>query len=56
MCDNFFLTLDKTCEMRSSMKKFFRAMRGTQGALIIAWTIQIIFGFNGLCRSVVRLV
>jgi solute carrier family 23 (nucleobase transporter), member 1 len=29
-------------------------MRGTQGALIIASTIQIILGFSGLWRNVVK--
>ncbi|KAL6846090.1 hypothetical protein ACP4OV_023538 [Aristida adscensionis] len=36
--------------------KFLRTMRGTQGALIIASTIQIILGFSGLWRNVVRLL
>jgi hypothetical protein len=31
-------------------------MRGTQGALIIASTIQIILGFSGLWRNVLKLV
>jgi len=38
------------------MKKFLRTMRGTQGALLIASTIQIILGFSGLWRNVVKLV
>ncbi|RLM62293.1 nucleobase-ascorbate transporter 6-like [Panicum miliaceum] len=37
-------------------EKFLRTMRGTQGALIIASTIQIILGFSGLWRNVVRLL
>ncbi|XP_021320069.1 nucleobase-ascorbate transporter 6 isoform X1 [Sorghum bicolor] len=35
-------------------EKFLRTMRGTQGALIIASTIQIILGFSGLWRNVVK--
>lgn len=31
-------------------------MRGTQGALIVASTLQIIVGFSGLWRNVTRLV
>jgi xanthine/uracil permease len=31
-------------------------MRGTQGALIIASTIQIILGFSGLWRNVLKLL
>lgn len=36
------------------MKKFLRIMRGTQGALIVASALQIIFGFSGLWRNVAR--
>ncbi|XP_027347466.1 nucleobase-ascorbate transporter 6-like [Abrus precatorius] len=35
-------------------EKFERIMRGTQGALIVASTLQIVFGFSGLWRNVVR--
>ncbi|OMO57345.1 Xanthine/uracil/vitamin C permease [Corchorus capsularis] len=35
-------------------EKFERIMRGIQGALIIASTIQIILGFSGLWRNVAR--
>jgi hypothetical protein len=38
------------------LQKFVRIMRGTQGALIVASTLQIIMGFSGLWRIVVRLV
>ena len=38
------------------LQKFLRIMRGTQGALIVASTLQIIMGFSGLWRIVVRLV
>ena len=31
-------------------------MRATQGALIVASTLQMILGFSGLWRNVVRLV
>ncbi|CAM8977820.1 unnamed protein product [Rhodiola kirilowii] len=34
--------------------KFKRIMRATQGALIIASTVQIVLGFSGLWRNVVR--
>lgn len=36
------------------VQKFLRTMRGTQGALIIASTIQIVLGFSGLWRNVVK--
>ncbi|THU57672.1 hypothetical protein C4D60_Mb03t05980 [Musa balbisiana] len=35
-------------------EKFLRIMRGTQGALIVASTLQIIVGFSGLWRNVAR--
>jgi xanthine/uracil permease len=35
-------------------ERFLRTMRGTQGALIVASTLQIIMGFSGLWRIVVR--
>nr|CAB3486481.1 unnamed protein product [Digitaria exilis]CAB3503634.1 unnamed protein product [Digitaria exilis]CAB3503641.1 unnamed protein product [Digitaria exilis] len=38
------------------VKKFLRTMRGTQGALLIASTVQIILGFSGLWRNVLRLL
>ncbi|THU66283.1 hypothetical protein C4D60_Mb05t12520 [Musa balbisiana] len=37
-------------------EKFLRIMRGTQGALIVASTLQIIVGFSGLWRNVARQV
>ncbi|THU47224.1 hypothetical protein C4D60_Mb09t13260 [Musa balbisiana] len=37
-------------------EKFLRIMRGTQGALIVASTLQIIVGFSGLWRNVTRRV
>jgi xanthine/uracil permease len=40
----------------SLLQKFVRIMRGTQGALIVASTLQIIMGFSGLWRIVVRFV
>jgi hypothetical protein len=55
-------SLDRTYWYRRSflllthMKKFLRTMRGTQGALLVASTIQIILGFSGLWRNVVKLV
>jgi len=36
--------------------RFERIMRATQGALIVASTLQMILGFSGLWRNVVRLV
>ncbi|XP_038983844.1 nucleobase-ascorbate transporter 6-like isoform X1 [Phoenix dactylifera] len=35
-------------------EKFLHIMRGTQGALIVASTLQIILGFSGLWRNVAR--
>ncbi|KAL5974317.1 Nucleobase-ascorbate transporter 6 [Asimina triloba] len=35
-------------------KRFKQTVRGTQGALIVASTLQIILGFSGLWRNVVR--
>lgn len=37
-------------------QKFKRIMRATQGALIVASTLQIVLGFSGLWRNVTRLV
>ncbi|XP_073003567.1 nucleobase-ascorbate transporter 6-like [Typha latifolia] len=37
-------------------EKFRRIMRGTQGALIVASTLQIILGFSGLWRIVTRIL
>lgn len=37
-------------------EKFEKIMRGTQGALIVASTLQIVLGFSGLWRNVVRFV
>ncbi|KVI05629.1 Xanthine/uracil/vitamin C permease [Cynara cardunculus var. scolymus] len=34
--------------------KFERIMRGTQGALIVASTLQIVLGFSGLWRNITR--
>ncbi|KAL8457708.1 hypothetical protein ACS0TY_035538 [Phlomoides rotata] len=36
------------------ISKFKKTMRATQGALIVASTIQIVLGFSGLWRNVVR--
>lgn len=38
------------------MQKFEKIMRGTQGALIVASTLQIVLGFSGLWRNVIRLI
>jgi nucleobase transporter 1/2 len=35
-------------------QKFLRIMRGTQGALMVASTLQIVLGFSGLWRNVLR--
>lgn len=35
-------------------EKFLHIMRGTQGALIVASTLQIVVGFSGLWRNVMR--
>ncbi|KAL1807247.1 hypothetical protein ACET3Z_030315 [Daucus carota] len=37
-------------------EKFEKIMRGTQGALIVASTLQIVLGFSGLWRNVMRFV
>lgn len=37
-------------------QRFERIMRATQGALIVASTLQMILGFSGLWRNVVRLL
>ncbi|CAI0386451.1 unnamed protein product [Linum tenue] len=37
-------------------EKFEKIMRGTQGALIVASTLQIVIGFSGLWRNIVRSV
>lgn len=37
-------------------QRFTRIIRATQGALIVASTFQIILGFSGLWRNVVRSV
>ncbi|MCL7023058.1 hypothetical protein MKW94_009488 [Papaver nudicaule] len=37
-------------------EKFERIMRGIQGALIVASTLQIVLGFSGLWRNVARFV
>jgi len=44
-----------TC-IATNMQKFEKIMRGTQGALIVASTLQIVLGFSGLWRNVVRLL
>ncbi|WRX15152.1 Nucleobase cation symporter 2 family - like 6 [Theobroma cacao] len=36
------------------MQKFEKIMRGIQGALIVASTLQIVVGFSGLWRNVAR--
>ncbi|KAD2803909.1 hypothetical protein E3N88_37286 [Mikania micrantha] len=35
-------------------EKFARIMRGTQGALIVASTLQIVLGFSGLWRNITK--
>lgn len=37
-------------------QRFKKIMRATQGALIVASTLQIVLGFTGLWRNVVRFV
>jgi hypothetical protein len=44
------------CFFIFSMQKFKKIMRATQGALIVASTLQIVLGFSGLWRNVARLV
>ncbi|CAI9775402.1 unnamed protein product [Fraxinus pennsylvanica] len=38
------------------VEKFQKIIRGTQGALIVASTLQIVLGFSGLWRNVTRLM
>ncbi|XP_022891532.1 nucleobase-ascorbate transporter 6-like [Olea europaea var. sylvestris] len=38
------------------LEKFEKIIRGTQGALIVASTLQIVLGFSGLWRNVTRLM
>ena len=38
------------------MQRFKKVMRATQGALIVASTIQIVLGFSGLWRNVARCI
>lgn len=40
----------------TAIQRFKKVMRATQGALIVASTLQIVLGFSGLWRNVVRLV
>lgn len=37
-------------------QKFEKIMRGIQGSLIVASTLQIVVGFSGLWRNVARLI
>lgn len=41
-------------DILNPQEKFERIMRGTQGALIVASTLQIVVGFSGLWRNVAR--
>ncbi|XP_075659938.1 nucleobase-ascorbate transporter 6-like [Castanea sativa] len=41
-------------DVLNPQEKFERIMRGTQGALIVASTLQIVIGFSGLWRNVAR--
>lgn len=50
----FFLFLLFHHPFVTNVQKFERIMRGTQGALIVASTLQIVLGFSGLWRNVVR--
>ncbi|KAE9613410.1 putative xanthine/uracil/vitamin C permease [Lupinus albus] len=41
-------------DIPNPQEKFERIMRGTQGAMIVGSILQIVFGFSGLWRNVVR--
>ncbi|KAG5604397.1 hypothetical protein H5410_025889 [Solanum commersonii] len=43
-------------DISSPQEKFERIMRGIQGAMIVASTLQIVIGFSGLWRNVTRLI
>ncbi|CAN4124273.1 unnamed protein product [Withania somnifera] len=43
-------------DISTPQEKFERIMRGIQGAMIVASTLQIVIGFSGLWRNVTRLV
>ncbi|CAA7397829.1 unnamed protein product [Spirodela intermedia] len=45
---------DRYSEIADPHERFKRIIRGTQGALIVASTVQIILGFSGLWRKVTR--
>ncbi|KAK9060266.1 hypothetical protein SSX86_020970 [Deinandra increscens subsp. villosa] len=47
---------DRYSDIVDPQEKFERIMRGTQGALIVASTLQIVLGFSGLWRNITRLV
>ena len=58
LCESFFVLLLKQQinHVVFFLQRFERIMRATQGALIVASTLQMILGFSGLWRNVVRLV
>jgi hypothetical protein len=41
-------------QLSFALQKFEKIMRGIQGALIVASTLQIVVGFSGLWRNVAR--
>lgn len=45
---------DRYSDIADPQEKFERVMRGTQGALIVASTLQIVLGFSGLWRNITR--
>ncbi|XP_071691018.1 nucleobase-ascorbate transporter 7-like isoform X2 [Rutidosis leptorrhynchoides] len=45
---------DRYSDIADPREKFERIMRGTQGALIVASTLQIVLGFSGLWRNITR--
>lgn len=53
LCANISIRFDHSVMVT---QRFKRTMRGIQGALIVASTLQIVLGFSGLWRNVVRFV
>lgn len=53
---SFIISLVYNIPFLIPYQRFTRIIRATQGALIVASTLQIILGFSGLWRNVVRSV
>ncbi|KAF9673872.1 hypothetical protein SADUNF_Sadunf10G0068900 [Salix dunnii] len=53
---NFVDACSLTVQRSFVLQRFEKTMRGIQGALIVASTLQIVVGFSGLWRNVARLL